>query len=130
MTINIGGKIRYVHILICTLFYGPKPPDKDEVSHGNSKGTDNRACNLEWSTHLDNMMTTINNGMNKNCKPVRAIYEDGTYKDFISIAEGRKSTGAKDIGKALIGTYMTSGKDDNGNSIKWIAILNKDNELN
>nr|QBK92773.1 MAG: HNH endonuclease [Pithovirus LCPAC401] len=119
----IGGKFYKVSILICTLFHGPKPSDKHEVGHKNCKRNDNRSNNLEWVTRSENMKTTINNGMNSSCKPVRALYEDGTHEDFTSIAEAYRLTDAKNIGKVLRGKNMTSGRDQSGNSIRWEAIL-------
>ncbi len=60
------------------------------------------------------MMTTINNGLNKRCKVVKALYEDRTHKDFISMVEARKSTDVSTIGEVLKGKYKTSEKDDDG----------------
>lgn len=52
---NKKGKKKFrVNVLVCTAFHGPRPPGK-EASHKNGKRTDNRADNLCWKTHQENM---------------------------------------------------------------------------
>lgn len=43
-----------VHHLVCTAFHGPKPPDKDEVAHGDGNPKNNVASNLRWATYKEN----------------------------------------------------------------------------
>ena len=52
-----GGKKRRVHILVCEAFHGPKPHPNCSPDHIAKYGgdfvrerSDNRACNLKWST--------------------------------------------------------------------------------
>ncbi len=123
--IGIDSKTYRVHILICTLFHGPKPTPNHQVSHKKSKGDDNRACNLEWATQSENSKTTTINGMNKSCKPVRALYKDGTHKDFTSGVEACRLTGASRISSVINGKRITSGRDSSGNPIRWEAIVDK-----
>ena len=49
-----------VHVLICKTFNGPKPKEINgdrnvDCMHLNGDSLDNRACNLAWGTHKENM---------------------------------------------------------------------------
>jgi hypothetical protein len=44
-----------VHILVATVFLGPKPTPLHEVNHKNGVKADARAENLEWVTHRENI---------------------------------------------------------------------------
>lgn len=51
-----GGKRKTlkVHRLVCEAFHD-NPDSKPDVNHINEDKTDNRACNLEWSTRRENL---------------------------------------------------------------------------
>ena len=50
-TVRINGKDRYVHILVCEAFHGPKPSGKTiTVDHKDRNRSNNRADNLRWAT--------------------------------------------------------------------------------
>ena len=46
---------RLVHRLVAYAFLGPRPSKRHEINHINGDKLDNRACNLEWVTPLENM---------------------------------------------------------------------------
>lgn len=53
---------RYVHVLVCAAFHGPKPAEDYQVRHLNGDQTDNRAENLAWGTQSDNMIDRVIHG--------------------------------------------------------------------
>lgn len=44
-----------VHRLVCTAFHGPPPTPRSVVMHLNDIRWDNRASNLKWASHADNI---------------------------------------------------------------------------
>lgn len=53
-----------LHRLICEAFHGPAPTWAECARHLNDDPRDNRAVNLAWGTHADNMQDRIRNGGN------------------------------------------------------------------
>lgn len=51
-----------IHVLVCNAFHGPKPSTLHEVRHINGDLTDNRAANLAWGSHSDNMRDKVAHG--------------------------------------------------------------------
>lgn len=51
---NGTQKLQYVHRLVCSAWNG-LPPEGMEVGHVNGDRFDNRASNLRWITHLENV---------------------------------------------------------------------------
>nr|QBK93398.1 MAG: HNH endonuclease [Pithovirus LCPAC404] len=54
---------------------------------------------------------------------VRALFYNGSYKDFNSLSEAASEIGnadKKNIGKVIKGKYHTSGKDKDGYGICWV----------
>lgn len=56
--LNIASKryTFYVHILVCTLFVGPKPSPLHEVNHKDGNKKNNYYKNLEWLTKSENAL--------------------------------------------------------------------------
>lgn len=58
VTLHIGGEDHkvLVHRLVCLAFHGLPPTEEHtDVAHGNHNSLDNRASNLKWSLHSDNV---------------------------------------------------------------------------
>ena len=83
-----------VHRLIAIAFV-PNPNNLSEVDHINNDRTDNRACNLQWLTHEDNVKKIphetgsrarrgSNNGRSKltenTVREIRNLYDSGAKK--------------------------------------------------
>ena len=50
------------HVVVCTVFHGPRPSDRPEVRHVNGNPADNRASNLRWATPAENARDKLRHG--------------------------------------------------------------------
>lgn len=97
-----------VHRLVCEAFVS-KVKGRDEVNHINGDKEDNRAENLEWVTHLENVRhsrTVLNRG-GRDPIPVLCVE---TNQIFLDIHEAARHVGRtpSNIKAALDGVYQTS----------------------
>lgn len=56
-----GKRADDVHRMVLVAFIGPRPPGM-EARHLNGDNRDNRACNLAWGTHSENMYDQVRHG--------------------------------------------------------------------
>lgn len=71
----------YVHRLVATAFI-PKLDNKPFVNHKDEDKTNNNVNNLEWITNKDNLNygTARKRQAKAISKPIKVIYQDGTYE--------------------------------------------------
>nr|QBK92487.1 MAG: uncharacterized protein LCPAC401_01250 [Pithovirus LCPAC401] len=116
---------KLAHVMIWTVFHNRLVPEGYEISHKNSKGKDNRLENLELATHSKNLLTTVHNGMSKQCIGVRQHFHDGTHRDFVSIGEAGRcvdSTSSTSISRASCGKIKSAGVCKCGKQFTWSRI--------
>jgi hypothetical protein len=63
-------KTFFVHDLVVTAFYGPRPLGK-ECRHHDGVGTNNCATNLSWGTRSENMQDEVRHGTHTNAKKLK-----------------------------------------------------------
>lgn len=90
--VTLGNKNYRAHRLVAMAFL-PNPENKPQVNHINSLRMDNRACNLEWCTDLENRKHAEKFG--KACKGVagKKIWNYKTGEEYESIREAARQTG-------------------------------------
>lgn len=69
---NQGQRYKLVHRIVAEAFC-PRPEGATEVNHINGDKTDNRACNLEWVTHADNLKHAYETGLMPNNTTPRSV---------------------------------------------------------
>ena len=89
-SINVGGKIKWflIHRFVAEAFC-EKRPEATEVNHKNGDKLDERASNLEWVTHGENLLHAYETGLMPNDAVPRAVIgtniETGEMRRFPSI---------------------------------------------
>lgn len=99
--VNINGKVRFVHRIICFVFHGPPPSiEKSQVNHIDGNKLNNRPENLEWVTNQENRDHAVKCGLVANRK--NGKLGKLTIEDIYKIIELRKNgLLQKEIGKKM-----------------------------
>lgn len=95
-----------IHRLVADAFIGERPTDL-EVNHIDENKENNRADNLEYVTHTQNVRH--GKGIEKRSKAVIATLPDGTEEFYISATEAGRAFGVTNvaIGNAIHGNGRT-----------------------
>ena len=83
------------HVVVCTLFHGPRPSRHHTVDHRDRDPTNNKAENLEWKTNSEQAknrdMPALGDGNMDSVKTrVRVIHLDGTIQHFLGLREAAR----------------------------------------
>lgn len=100
ISVNRRRKNHYVHVLVAKSFL-PNPDNKPEVNHINGNKMDNRAENLEWVTHSENLLHAVKTGLRKTgaqSSHARRVY---------SIKDGIEFGCVKEVAELLNMNYGT-----------------------
>jgi hypothetical protein len=83
VTLHIDGQDHkeLVHRLVCLAFEGLPPPGMDDCAHQNHNSLDNRASNLNWSSHADNVAANYDRD---EANRERSAMMEETIAEFIS----------------------------------------------
>lgn len=89
--INIGGRTRKVHQLVCEAFHGERE-ESAVVRHLNGGKTDNSASNLAWGTVSENLHDCVRHGGHvwANRKTCPRGHEYSTENTYVS-PKGKRS---------------------------------------
>jgi hypothetical protein len=83
----------FVHRLVALAFCR-KEEGKEYVNHIDGNTTNNKASNLEWCTQKENAQHAVRLGLRRQ-RAVIQIFDDGSTREFSSLAEAQRVTGIK-----------------------------------
>lgn len=99
LSINSKTKQIPIHRLVCSAFH-ENPENKSEVNHINGHRYDNRAENLEWVTHQENMQHAWKTGLQIMTEETKKKMSE-SHKGKIRSEETRKKLSEINKGKHL-----------------------------
>ena len=93
------------------LAFFPKEEGKEFVNHIDGDSTNNKATNLEWCTLKENtqhaVCLRVQDGWMRQ-RAVKQMFDDGSFREFPSLAEAQRTTGIKSQGISLVCRQLQS----------------------
>lgn len=81
--------------MVCLAFHGEKPSHAHTVSHKNGDRLDNRAENLEWELHVDNLARKFDHGTDdrglKNSRSVMTPEKLKLVREYLAAGKTHQS---------------------------------------
>ena len=109
-----GKRYSYlVHRLIAETFLPNDDPTK-EVNHINECKSDNRVCNLEWISHIENInhgTAILRRAITRGTKVIQLSKDGNVLNEFYSIRDAQRNTGIPNqhISACVNGKRKTAG---------------------
>ncbi|CAG8765919.1 14643_t:CDS:1, partial [Ambispora leptoticha] len=93
----------YIHRLVALAFCS-KEEGKNCVNHIDGNRTNNKASNLEWCTQKENTQHAVCLKLWGHCRKraIKQIFDDGSFREFLSLAEAQRITGIKSQNIGLV----------------------------
>lgn len=120
VTLHANGtrKTVLVYRLVARAFHGPKPGDGYVVAHCDGSSTNDRADNLRWATHAENMQDMIAHGRSLRGNHPGAKF---TADEIREIRELQGAVGARELGRQLGVWHSTILRIWSGERWGWLS---------
>jgi len=115
--VNIHGKSKKLHDLVCMAFLGPKPTPAHTPDHENRIKDDNHLTNLSWKTNAEQRANQKKRRPSSLGKPVEG-HRRGTQEEWVRYASAYDAQEKTGIARSTIGK-VCHGKAHSAGGYTW-----------